>query len=340
MKTGLATAALLFVVACGAAFAQAYQIRVTHATNLRASHSLDSAVLASAAAGSTLQVVDHYESWLKIDRDGATAWMADWVDYTRLEPTDFQPINVDANARPSGSSIGIDIDNCCYLDRECTTDAEWEAGKLAFQNNLCHADQSLSCCDRGWICTFDFDFITGKWFWRHNGFCSSPAMSAYDGVIIEGSNIFIQRVRKALDRIRSKSPEWHAYAISGALKIREVSTRRSLGGSSAPARSINLGVRHASSEDSAIAAIVHESCHVQRMLAGLRDELEWRAEEAVCDTVTINALAAIAPGSQYMRHDYPRYRINEFLELGLDYDVEASAQREWERARQIYSTRA
>lgn len=339
MKTRLATAALLFVVACGAVFAQSYQIRVTHTTNLRASYSLDSAVMATAAAGSTLQVVDHYESWLKIDQDSATMWMADWVAYTRLDPSDFQPVTVDSSVSPSGSSIGIEIDNCCYLDRECATDAEWEAGKLAFQNNLCHADQSLSCCDRGWICTFDFDFYTGKWFWQHNGFCSSPTMSVTDGMIIEGSNRFIHQVRNALDRIRSKSPEWYAYAISGALKIREASSWRALGGSSAPARSINLGAGHSNSEDSAIAAIVHESCHVQRMLAGLRDELEWRAEEPVCDTVTINALTAIAPGSAYMRHNYPRSRIDEFLKLGLDYDVEASAQREWERARQIYLTR-
>ena len=76
------------------------------------------------------------------------------------------------------------------------------------------------------------------------------------------------------------------------------------------------------------------------MLAGLRDELEWQAEEPVCDTVTIDALAVIALGSPYMRYDYPRYRIDEFLKLGLDYDVESSAQREWERAQQLNASRA
>ena len=335
MNTRLATAALLFIVVCGLAIAQPYQIRVTHATNLRASYSLDSAVLATASAGATLQVVDHYEDWLAIDRGGETVWMADWVEYTRLSPAHDLPDLTDL--KPSEYPPQPDIDNCCYLDRYCATDEEWEAGKRSFQNNLCAADQSISCCDRGWLCTFDFDLYSGKWFWQHNGFCSSPELSVYDGVIIEGSDRFIYRVKSALDLIKSGSPEWYAYSISGALKIRELSNSRTLTGSGAPGRSMNLLLRDTRPEDWLAAAIVHENCHIQRMLAGLRDEIEWQAEEPVCDSVAINALHAIAPGSTV---PYPRDRIDEFLSLGLDYDLEASAQREWERARQIHLTRS
>lgn len=335
MYIRLAATVLLMVAACAKVSAQPYQIRVTHDTNLRASYSLNSAVLATAPAGSTLQVVGHYADWLTIDHDGATVWLADWVEYTRLDPAHVLPIVTDLS--PSEYPPQPDIDNCCYLDRECKTDDEWAAGERAYQNNLCSANQSISCCDRGWLCTFDFDAYSGKWFWQHNGFCTSPTLSVYDGVIIEGSNRFIHRVRSALDRIKSRSPEWYAYVISGALKIREVSNSRTLTGSGAPGRSMNLLSRDARPEDWLIAAIVHENCHVQRMLAGLRDEMEWRAEESVCDSVATNALKAIAPGSTV---PYPQERIDEFLRLGLDYDLDASAKREWERAQQVHLTRS
>lgn len=86
MYIRLAATVLLMIAACAKVIAQPYQIRVTHDTNLRTSYSLDSAVLATAPAGSTLQVVGHYADWLTIDRDGATVWMADWVEHTRLDP--------------------------------------------------------------------------------------------------------------------------------------------------------------------------------------------------------------------------------------------------------------
>ena len=81
------------------------------------------------------------------------------------------------------------------------------------------------------------------------------------------------------------------------------------------------------------AVIVHENCHIQRWRSlVVLEENEDLAEEAVCDTVAINALKAIAPGA-----GYPRGRIDDFLRLGLDYDVNAGANREWERARQLAS---
>ena len=51
------------------ALAQTYSIRVTHYTNLRASHSLQSRVVETAPAGTTLAVVGSNGRWLQINRE-------------------------------------------------------------------------------------------------------------------------------------------------------------------------------------------------------------------------------------------------------------------------------
>ena len=59
--------------------------------------------------------------------------MADWVEFTRLDTAHAQPINIDASVGPSMSYAGPDIDNCCYLDRYCTSDEEWERASWPFR---------------------------------------------------------------------------------------------------------------------------------------------------------------------------------------------------------------
>ena len=74
----------------------------------------------------------------------------------------------------------------------------------------------------GWQCSFDFDWISGRWAYNDNGGqCSIPIQETVDGVIIEGSREFIDQVKGALDLIKSKSSAWYTLAINGALKIRE-----------------------------------------------------------------------------------------------------------------------
>lgn len=36
------------------------------------------------------------------------------------------------------------VDNCCFVDRECTTDDEWVSGYYAYQNNECAAPPQQS----------------------------------------------------------------------------------------------------------------------------------------------------------------------------------------------------
>ena len=180
MKTKLlASLAAVFILANLAA-AQGYYIRITNNTNLRASHSLKAAVSETASAGSTLHVIGAFNRWLKIDRSGDEMWMADWVAYTLVED------GGDQTQSPK-------IDNCCFVDRQCTTDQEWTDGYWAFQNNQC---------------------VTPA---------QAPAGNRH-GIIIEGSAGFIDWVDTALYRLKVRSPQWYAYVTSGLNTVREVPT--------------------------------------------------------------------------------------------------------------------
>ena len=119
-------------VLCSVASAQGYSIRVAFNTNLRADHSLESRVVESAPAGSILQVVDSFNRWLKISRNGREVWMASWVSHSRVENSG------QAASQPAGAAPA-QVDNCCFVDRQCSSDQDWESGYWAFQNGQCAA---------------------------------------------------------------------------------------------------------------------------------------------------------------------------------------------------------
>lgn len=187
-----------------------------------------------------------------------------------------------------------------------------------------------------WNCSFNFDWIVARWVYSDTGGqCGAPIQQVVDGVIVEGSSEFNARIIQAMNLVKSRSPEWYSYSITGARKIREFPWTR---GDGTLEQSYNLttGFVARSSISYLAATFVHENCHIQRWLNGFDvGELEDLAEDPVCDTVATNALNVIAPGAPY-----PRHRINEFLRMGLPYDVNASAHREWERAVRIYSQRS
>ncbi len=110
--------------------AQTYSIRVEFNTNLRADHSLESRVVESAPAGSILQVVDSFNRWLKINRSGREVWMASWVSHSRI---------ADSGQTETAAQPASNIDNCCFVDRQCHNAQDWENGYWAFQNGQCAA---------------------------------------------------------------------------------------------------------------------------------------------------------------------------------------------------------
>ncbi|MDE2949382.1 MAG: SH3 domain-containing protein [Chloroflexota bacterium] len=166
------------------ALAQSYAIRVQFNTNLRAEASLDSQVIESAPAGSVLQVLEHSGRWLKISRSGNVLWMADWVSYSRVEDT--------APVQPQPTSnVPAQVDNCCFVDRQCNTAADWENGYWAFQNGQCAAPapsqpqtsaqpvsnvpaQVDNCCFVDRQCHTEADWADGFYAYQ-NGQCAAPA---------------------------------------------------------------------------------------------------------------------------------------------------------------------
>ena len=177
----LAAIAFAFIL-CAVTAAQGYSIRIDFNTNLRAGASLQARIVETAPAGSTLHVVGELGRWLRINRNGNEVWMASWVRHSRVE---------DSSQASSGTAA--QIDNCCFVDRECTTDQEWTDGYWAFQNGQCaapstsQADTSAqpavteagpidNCCFAGWHCQTDEEWTNGYWAFRDNQ-CDAPAES-------------------------------------------------------------------------------------------------------------------------------------------------------------------
>lgn len=128
MKAKFIAIACLLCLLGSAASAQSYVIRTGVNANLRSGPGLDSERVETVRTGALLQVIGDFNRWLRIDRNGRDLWMASWLRHTRVE-SDAQPETAAAAA----------IDNCCYVNRTCTTPNDWQSGYWAFQNNECPA---------------------------------------------------------------------------------------------------------------------------------------------------------------------------------------------------------
>lgn len=82
-----------------------------------------------------------------------------------------------------------DIDNCCFIDRQCLSDQDWVDGYWAFQNNQCSAPAAAqsqpaggapaqidNCCFVDRQCSSDQDWINGYWAFQNNQ-CNAPSQS-------------------------------------------------------------------------------------------------------------------------------------------------------------------
>lgn len=135
MKAKLLVAISFVFLVCGLVSAQSFQIRSNRVINLRASFSLTSDIVETVAEGTILDVVGKFNRWYRISRHGAEVWMADWVDHSRLS-AGTAPTTDTSVAQPT-TSAQTEIDNCCFVDRQCTTDEQWVSGYYAYQNNQC-----------------------------------------------------------------------------------------------------------------------------------------------------------------------------------------------------------
>ncbi len=166
---------------CTVASAQSYAIRVAFYTNLRAGASLQANIVETVPAGTTLTVVGRDNRWLQINHN-SDVWMADWVRHERVEET-----------APTQPQTTTNIDNCCFVDRQCMTDEEWISGYWALQNGQCNAptqsqiqsstettstvsSQIDNCCFVDRTCNTDQEWTDGYWAFQ-NGQCSAPVQT-------------------------------------------------------------------------------------------------------------------------------------------------------------------
>ena len=187
MKANLFVAMMALSVLCAVASAQNYSIRVTYNTNLRASYSLQARIVETAPAGTTLHVVGSANRWLQINRNGIV-WMANWVSYSRVESSGASPSQGQTSTQTTSN-----IDNCCFVDRQCLTDRDWTDGYWAFQNNQCVApsqtggqtsssvvsttsSQIDNCCFVDRQCSTDAEWTNGYYAFLNNQ-CAAPAQT-------------------------------------------------------------------------------------------------------------------------------------------------------------------
>ncbi len=281
--------AICFALICStAALAQGYSVRVVHNTNLRATHSLDARIVDTAPAGTTLGVTGNQGDWLHIDWKGRAVWMADWVPMTRIAaPTSTAP----------------NVNNCCFIDRQCASDAEWVDGYWAFQKNQCGAptqsaatssqqptsetatDQN-NCCFTGWQCHSDLDWVAGFVAFQQN-------RCEHRGMAIEGPDSFVAKLQNALDLIQARSSHWYGYIISGLSAVR-VTTEVTYSGVNIATSTWRMPPHRAERTTARwIYSLAHEACHVHRVRSGQSGDA--LTEERACVTAGRDAVLAVGP---------------------------------------------
>ena len=169
---------------CIVASAQNYNIRTINYTNLRNTYSLQGRVVETVPSGTTLLVVGNQSRWLRISRNGIEVWMADWVGHSRV---------AGGEQTQSPSQTSAQFDNCCFVDRQCTTDQDWNNGYFAYQNGQCVApsqtqpqtstqpvsagpSQIDNCCYVDRQCQSDQQWSDG-YFAYQNGQYSAPSQT-------------------------------------------------------------------------------------------------------------------------------------------------------------------
>ena len=86
-------------------------------------------------------------------------------------------------------SAAAQTNNCCSIDRQCSTNDEWVSGYYAFRNSECGVEsqqpphqtrqdqtpsQNNNCCFSSWDCSTDRDWLIGYWAFRYDQ-CNPPA---------------------------------------------------------------------------------------------------------------------------------------------------------------------
>ena len=111
-----------------------------------------------------------------------------------------------------------DIDNCCFVDRQCSSDQEWNDGYWAFQNNQCPATaqsqptggapaQVDNCCFVDRLCNSDQEWTDGYWAYQNNQ-CGAPSQTPASSQPTGGAPAQVDNCC-FVDRQCSSDQEWN-----------------------------------------------------------------------------------------------------------------------------------
>ncbi len=177
--------------------------------NIRSQPTTNSEVVAKARAGDIYDVTRSARGaiwcWLKI----ASGWMARTGRVQATAPVqyvaDIPP--APAAARQAVSPLATstepsNVDNCCFVDRQCQSEQEWKNGYYAYQNNQCPSSAQRVAIARP----------TDPW---------APSQRVLSRPIIEGSEWFVYGINSTLDLMQRSAPEWYNYVLNAADKIVE-----------------------------------------------------------------------------------------------------------------------
>ena len=269
---------ITFCMLVALASAQPYSIRANRELNLRAEPSLDAEIAETIRSGALLQVVGKFNRWLKIDRNGREVWLADWVDFSR----------VDDSSEPTGSQQPTSpIDNCCGIDRQCQSDQEWIDGYWAYQNNQCPAPPQPqpvtpaqpvasapatvdNCCYVDRQCASEAQWEAGYWAFQNNQcpVSAKPTVLTPSRPRIEGSEAFVSKFTATLNLLQQNAPPWYDYVNRYVDLIRAVPDSDPTCQSSVAfvhyeaARNVYFEACLAGLDSDRLAgALVHEACH-------------------------------------------------------------------------------
>lgn len=285
---------------------------ITGGMNIRAAASTSSAVEAKARAGDTFAVLESRSGsrwcWLRI----SPGWLAKTARVQSTRPV-RRVVSGPVEPQPVQRS---NINNCCFVDRQCMTEDEWTAGYRAYQRNECRvstvpAQQSGSlpkttgtdsdvnnCCNLGWNCKTDHEWERGFWNFQV-GQCEHP------GVIVEGPGAFIARITAILRLLRDRVPHWYSYVLEVLTKIEPKSdTYVTVWFDSGHVKWGIDGWTYRQANMPALASImVHEACHVHRRRSG--QKAGGVEGELACTKIELDALNELDPGNRWgntLRH--------------------------------------
>jgi uncharacterized protein YraI len=255
--------------------------------NIRSGASTSSSVVAKARAGDEFAVASSQRGetwcWLEINR----GWLANTARVRSTRPVHTADAASSVNTQASQQS---DINNCCFVDRQCASEQEWVDGYWAYQRNECLGPSQASV---------------------------SAAQKAPHGIKIEGSSEFVKLMSEALDLLRTRSLTWYNYVVDGIDWLIEDERHYTMAAYSSQRtvraapyrRHITVSWDYMLNVVRVASGLVHEACHIHRHEAGYVYGPYTKVAEEVACIENEKAMLSLA---------YPKYA-NQHSSVGIQH---------------------